>query len=114
MGSDRLAARVAELEGALKSAYEALSNITIQSPTAVYQEWADAAFHILENATTAQGKRDLALKKVAPLLQEVIRQHADKDAPEYNQCDTAPCKWCSEAKRILSEHTPISDRNQNQ
>lgn len=39
--------------------------------------------------------------EIESLLREVMRQHADPDAPEYNECDTAPCNWCERAVRII-------------
>ncbi len=30
------------------------------------------------------------------LLREVRGWHCDKESPEYNECDTAPCQWCDD------------------
>ena len=39
--------------------------------------------------------------EINSLLREVMQQHADPDAPEYNQCDTEPCNWCERAAKLI-------------
>lgn len=40
-------------------------------------------------------------EEIIALLKEVMRQHADPEAPEYNECDTAQCNWCERAAKVL-------------
>lgn len=40
--------------------------------------------------------------EMRPLLEEVVREHADPTFCDYNGCDKEPCLWCSNAKRALS------------
>jgi len=40
-------------------------------------------------------------EEITALLKEVMRQHADPEAPEYNECDTAQCNWCERAAKVL-------------
>jgi hypothetical protein len=40
-------------------------------------------------------------KEVVFLLSEVMGQHADPEAPEYNECDKARCNWCERAAKVL-------------
>jgi hypothetical protein len=35
------------------------------------------------------------------LLREVMQSHADPTDPNYNQCDTSPCQWCEDAKKLI-------------
>ena len=37
------------------------------------------------------------------LLKEVMWWHSDPTLAEYNGCDTDPCLWCENAKRLLGE-----------
>lgn len=37
------------------------------------------------------------------LIGEVIFAHADKNSPEYNECDIDICAWCSESKQNILE-----------
>src|SRR5690606_33105946 len=42
-----------------------------------------------------------------PLLEEVIRIHADEDSPDYNECGGMnstedDCMWCEDAKKVLA------------
>lgn len=39
---------------------------------------------------------------VRPLIEEVLRIHADPNSPDYNDCDTDPCGWCVKANTFLS------------
>lgn len=41
--------------------------------------------------------------EIRALLEEVIRIHADPDAPEFSKCDIEPCMWCERAKKLLEE-----------
>jgi len=48
--------------------------------------------------------------QLAKLVSEVMEWHRDKDSPDYNLCDDAPCEWCSKAARLLSPNS-ITGRN---
>ena len=39
--------------------------------------------------------------EIESLLREILQQHADFEAPEYNHCDADPCLWCQRAKSVL-------------
>ena len=41
--------------------------------------------------------------EIDSLLSEIMRLHADPKAPEYNDCDTAPCNWCERASKLLAD-----------
>ena len=47
------------------------------------------------SASSLDDKRDA-------LLREIMSIHADPSSADYNECDTAPCKWCSDAKAVLT------------
>lgn len=42
------------------------------------------------------------IKRVETLFREIMRQHADPNAPEYNGCDVEPCYWCVQTAEIIS------------
>ena len=43
------------------------------------------------------------LRKVRPLLQDIMDIHRDPSDGQYNECDTDPCAWCVEAKELLQQ-----------
>ena len=49
-----------------------------------------------------------AIRDAIILLEEHIQLHADKNAPEYNACDTKPCAWCESAKATIAMLDKIS------
>ncbi len=46
------------------------------------------------------------LNLATDLLREVMDWHADPESNEYNECDTAPCDWCSQARRVIGGERP--------
>ena len=42
----------------------------------------------------------------AELLKDVMQLHSDPNGAQYNECDTAPCSWCEEAKRLMLHGHP--------
>jgi hypothetical protein len=42
----------------------------------------------------------------AELLKDVMQLHCDPNGAQYNKCDTAPCSWCEEAKRLMLHGHP--------
>ena len=42
-------------------------------------------------------------KKAKPLLQETVGEHSDRNFEGYNECDLAPCQWCTEARELLPD-----------
>lgn len=40
------------------------------------------------------------IEKLSALIKEVMQWHADPNSSEYNECDTAPCFWCEQAKEL--------------
>jgi hypothetical protein len=42
----------------------------------------------------------------AELLKDVMQLHSDPNGAQYNKCDTAPCSWCEEAKRLMLHGHP--------
>ena len=56
------------------------------------------------------------LKRAVQCLQEIIREHADPDSNEYNECDKPEeeCMWCDHAKKtieILTRETLFSEHS---
>lgn len=51
---------------------------------------------------------DTTRDEIVTLLREIVNQHADPEAPEYNDCDNVACNWCARAKRIVQELTDTS------
>lgn len=42
-------------------------------------------------------------ENASELIKEVMQWHSDPASADYNQCDTAPCRWCENARRLLAE-----------
>ena len=42
----------------------------------------------------------------AKLLKDVMQLHSDPNGAQYNECDTDPCAWCEEAKRLMFHGHP--------
>ena len=38
---------------------------------------------------------------VIELLEDVMGLHSDKESCDYNECDTDPCAWCDDAKKVI-------------
>ena len=39
------------------------------------------------------------------LLTEIMDGHSDPKSSNYNDCDTAPCEWCTQARAYLDAQT---------
>lgn len=46
---------------------------------------------------------DCREEKTTGLLVEIMRQHADPDDDQYNECDLKLCAWCEEAERLIDD-----------
>lgn len=42
----------------------------------------------------------------AELLKDVMQLHSTPNGAQYNECDTDPCAWCKEAKRLMFHGHP--------
>lgn len=43
------------------------------------------------------------IDELEKLIQEIVINHADKNSPDYNECDTSKCDWCEESQCHLEE-----------
>ena len=43
------------------------------------------------------------LRKARLLLQDIMDIHRDPEDGQYNECDTDPCAWCTEAKELVEK-----------
>jgi hypothetical protein len=46
----------------------------------------------------------------ADLIAEVMQSHRDKRSPDYNECDSDPCKWCDDAKNAIDREHDIAEK----
>lgn len=56
---------------------------------------------------------DAARTDAERLLREVMSWHADPKSPDYNECDTAPCRWCEQAAAALRADQPVPPSSLN-
>ena len=69
-----------------------------------YRELANKCASLEERAEAAERERD-ALRKLIPLVDEVMCEHANDNEDNYRACDRNQCDWCLQASVAINEAT---------
>ena len=88
-------------EWTVESASEIVGNVWNRN--GIIEQLADA--HNAEQEKYARSQERVRmyfdlLAAAQELLAEVRQWHSDKESPDYNECDTAPCQWCESSLKL--------------